>query len=56
MSGIRKSGRLVSVKGKCGHKVDAYIPPGELGPVGRRNIERATQMSCPECKVVEGEG
>lgn len=49
MAGIRKSARLERVVAKCGHYVDAYIPPGELGKVGRRNIQAARENPCQGC-------
>lgn len=50
MASIMYSARIQQVKALCGHLVPAYIPPGNLGPVGRRNIEEAKQSTCPACR------
>ena len=50
MASIRRSARIETVTAQCGHKVLAYIPPGNIGPVGRRNIDAAAGGRCPECR------
>ena len=49
MAGIRKSARLITVKGSCGHRKNAYIPAGELSVVGSRNIGTAATTPCYTC-------
>ena len=53
MSGIRKSSRLVGAKALCGHEVLVSIPPGGLGPVGRRRLFQATTTKCYVCREKE---
>ena len=50
MAGIRKSARIVTVKGKCGHSIDVLVPPGELGAVGRRKMSEASSRKCYKCR------
>lgn len=50
MASMRRSARLQTVTAACGHQVSAYIPPGNLGQVGRRNIAEAQAAPCRECR------
>ena len=54
MAGIRMSARLKEVTATCGHKSYAYVPPADsIGPVGRRNIEKARTSPCSECYTTD---
>ena len=53
MAGIRLSARLEDVTASCGHPATAYIPPGNIGPVGRRNIAEAQGRPCRACRQNE---
>lgn len=55
MGAWKHSAKVVRVKGICGHEVMVEIPPsqGRPGPVGQRNLARATSRPCYKCREAD---
>ena len=49
MAGIRRSARIITVKGICGHDIIVSLPPGELGTKGQQRITEAKADKCWNC-------
>ena len=49
MAGIRRSARIVKVKGLCGHDIMVSLPPGDIGRVGQQRVESARSRKCWNC-------